>query len=620
MKIFSLKVFFILMLLVFLFPKDIMAQENVTSCSNRYVTLVNPVRGKALWIDKTINTLKNQYELAKQYNVPATWLLQFDVLGDKDLLGEIGKFNAVQELGVFLEVSPLLAEQARVIYPHSVTWYSPKAVFLSGYSQSDRRRLIDKLFTQFKLKFGFYPKSVGAWWIDSFSLNYLKEKYDIKAAMIVADQKTTDNYGVWGQWWGVPYYPAKANVLVPASSLDNKLNVVVTQWAQRDPLLSVGDGPKYSNYSLQANDYIRQRKDTSYFDQLSKIYLDCQNPVGQITVGLETGIESVGYLNEYKNQLGSLQKNKSLRFVTMSEFADRFGAAFADFPIKSTITKQDSVWNMTSQERFNAKLGEKIIYNQMIAFPDFFIKDESKFLDRRLPFQNEQKSVNWFPWFLIVSLGLLVFAISKKIIKVWLISVLFAVVAFGLIFRSYYQMGWKVYLGPQLPYLDIFQIALILVSFGLIWLVNKSSITRKGLLNLWLLPFTFGMDFIVQAIRVSSISGRYYLGFAPDALRFIGVSIKPFTGINFINQDFPSYISAAFLRVNFENLWSNSVKALLLYPLLHIFLAVIFSLILVRLPRKIQTVALVVLLLLFLLQVNNIFSADPRQVSPILLQ
>lgn len=619
MKNFSLSLFIIFTFLLFLLPRSLMAQEGI-SCSNRYAILVNPVRGRDLWIDKTINPLKNQYELAKQYGVPVTWLLQYDVLEDEKLLSEIKKFNSIQELGVFLEVSQSYAEQARVIYPYAVPWFSPQAVFLSGYSQSERRRLIDKLFTEFKSKFSFYPKSVGAWWIDSYSLNYMKEKYNIKSAMIVADQKTTDNYGVWGQWWSVPYYPAKANVLTPADSLENKLNVVIIQWAQRDPLLAFGGGPAYSNYSLQANDYIRQKKDTGYFNQLANVYLDCKNPLGQITVGLETGIESVGYLEEYKNQLEDLKKKNGLVYVTMSDFADRFASVFAELPKQYMIRHQNSVWDLDPQKRANQLLGDVIYYDQEISFADYFVKDTAKFLDRRLQKESIQKNIRWFPWFLLTSLMLLIFAYRQKLTIVWMVSMLFVLGAYGPILRSYYQMGWRIYFGPQLHYLEIFQSMLILVSFGTIWFISRLGIMKRSVLSLWVLAFIFGLDFFVQAVRASFISGRYYVGFAIDALRFVGLSFKPVTSINLINQDFPSYLSAAFLRINLDSMWGSWIKALLVYPLVHIILGLVLAVLLIKLPSSLQRLIVIILLALFILQTANIFRADPYQVSPILLQ
>lgn len=608
--------FFLIVFIIFIFPRNLTAYENITNCNNRYAILVNPVRARDLWIDKTVNPLKNQYSLVKQYNFPVTWLLQYDVLNDEELLKEVKNFNSFQELGVFLEVSEDYAREARVIYPHAVPWFNPGAVFLSGYSQSERRSLIDKLFTEFKAIFGFYPKSVGAWWIDSYSLQYMKDKYNIKTTMIVADQKTTDNYGVWGQWWGLPYYPSKANILTPASSLSNKQDIVVIQWAQRDPLLAFGEGTTFSNYSLQANDYTERGQDTSYFKKIVDVYLDCNNQFGQVTVGLETGMEGYKSFDEYQNQLQILYQIPNLQFVTMSQFAVDFKKLFPDYQKQASISLEESTFNLTSTLRSNQYFKEEINYNQAISFADYFVKDNAKFLNRQLPSKILQKDIIWFPWFLLISLGLLIISIKKSLVKVWFISSLFSLAAFGLPLRSFYQNGWQVYFGPSMPNLAFIQVLLILVSFVVILLIQ--SLRNK--INLWLLPLVFGFDFILQLIRVSSISGKYYIGFGVDALRFIGISIKPAFTVNFINQDFPSFIAAAFLRINFDHLWNNIFLALGLYPFVHILTAIFLSWLLNRLPSRWQRLAIGLLITLFLLHLRSVFYADPRLVVPVLLQ
>ena len=183
------KIKFILFLLAvfsFVFGGSIFASD--FNCDNRYVTLINPIRGRNLWIDKSITPLQDQYQEINKYNFSASWLLQYDALTDDELIGFINNnFGDNQELGVFLEISPDLARAGRVIYPHGVAWYDPQAVFLSGYFPKDREKMIDVLFVKFEEKFGYFPKSVGAWWVDSYSLEYMKEKYDIQSVLIVAD-------------------------------------------------------------------------------------------------------------------------------------------------------------------------------------------------------------------------------------------------------------------------------------------------------------------------------------------------------------------------------------------------------------------------------------------------
>lgn len=585
------------------------------NCDNRYLTLVNPVRGRSLWNDKSLNPIKDQYNLINTDNLPATWLLQYDVLSDEELLKTIKGFDAKQELGVFLEVSPKFADEARVIYPLGMPWFYPNVVLLSAYSQTERRKLIDKLFTEFKNSFGFYPKSVGAWWIDSYSLNYMKEKYGIKAAMIVADQLTTDRYGVWGQWWGVPYYPSKANILTPAASLEQKQNVVMVQWAQRDPLQAYGESPKYSNYSLQANDYIRQGKDTKYFQNLTNIYLDCQNKLGQITVGLETGIESVGYINEYKNQLDYLKQQKNIRPVTMSQFADYFALVYPDFPKEETLSYQNSVWSLTIKRRTNSLLGDATYYQPQIAFSDYFLPDKNSFLDRRLISENKQKDIPYYPYFILAAILLGVVSTAGSKTKLFLISFLTALLSFGLIFRSFYQYGWAVYYGPVVSYLPLVQIGLIIAPFVLLSLIQKICSGRIPL-YFWLWPLTYGFDLLLQSIRLTILSGSYYLGLLVDPLHFVGVVFSKGIQLRFINQDLPAYQAAALLKIGMEKIWENLWVYLLIYPVVHLLLAIVIAWLLFRLPR-IKKLIIIMLSLLAFGYLISLWQADPRTVLPL---
>ena len=346
------KIFIVITFVLFSFlllPKTVLADS--ISCPNRYLTLIYPVRDRSLWSDKSLNPIIQQYTDVKKYSFAATWLLQYDTFNDQDLTNEIKSFDSKQEKGVFLEVSKKLAADANVIYPEGVRWSDPGAVFLSAYSQSDRIRLIDQIFSKYKTVYGVYPKSVGAWWIDSYSLNYMVKKYGVKSVLICADQKVTDSYGIWGQWWGFPYKPSKANILVPASKTNNMENTVVLQWAQRDPILAYGGVGQFSRYSLQANDYVVVGKDINYFKQLTSQYLDCKNSLGQITVGLETGMESLREPVEYERQLDYLSTISSLNIVTMRDFAANYSKVYKINPDNIFFGTENAEWKMTTGYR-----------------------------------------------------------------------------------------------------------------------------------------------------------------------------------------------------------------------------------------------------------------------------
>jgi len=611
------KVFIILFLYVsvLVYVPKVFA-ESTAECGNRYLTLVNPIRSRNLWSDKSLKPIQDQYKLVKENGLAATWLVQYEVLSDQELIKEIKNFDQRQEVGVFLEVSKIFGDDSRVIYPYDAEWYKPKAIFLSGYSQSERRRLIDNLFEKFRSEFNYYPKSVGAWWIDSYSLNYLKEKYNIKAAMIVADQRITDNYGVWGQWWGIPYYPSKANILTPASNLKNKQDVAIIQWAQRDPILAYGSD---SSFSLQANDYTLLGQNTDYFKKLVNLYLDCENQLGQVTVGLETGMESTRFLPEYENQLKALAQIGNLKDVTMNEFADRFSKVYPTFPKKATLSYGDSVWELTTGSRLNNKLGDLVKYDQDRSFKDYFLADKSNFLDRQLVSELAGKvKESYFPWFIVASLVLLFFSYRKKILKVWVASSLISIAAFGLILRSDYQYGWVVYYGAVVPKIVPVQVAIVVSSFAFIWLLTGlSRLKYLGNRNfLMLLVLSFGLDELLNILRVSLIEGRYYFGFMLDSLRFIGITFsKPFEFI-FVNKDFPAYQAVALLKFDFTKIWDNLAFTFILYPLAHILVAILLGIFIYRFPIKMRIIIFCLLGILLALYINDILRADPRIIRP----
>jgi hypothetical protein len=369
----------------------------IVATEGKYVTVVNPVRSRELWKDKSLKPIEDQYGAINNLGLKATWLIQNDVLDDQELINKIKNFDQKQELGVFLEISKNLADKSRIYFDEQRPWYDPGVVFLSGYSQSERKRLIDTMMNDFKTTFGYLPKSAGAWWIDGISQQYLENKYGIKTIMIVADQKTTDNYGVWGQWWGVPYHPDPKNILVPGNS-----KTVVIQWAQRDlEKAYAGVGPKISNYSDQANDYTSLGLDINYFKKLANIYLEA----GQLTVGLETGMESVGQEMEYEKQLKWLVDNK-IKSVTMSEFSDIYGSKN---PEKVTLGE----WVLTPEYRENKTLGERTDYLKGMVFKDYFDKDEANFLNRVYTKNNLVDSFR-IPWMGIIGGILLLLIVVSK--------------------------------------------------------------------------------------------------------------------------------------------------------------------------------------------------------------
>lgn len=366
---------------LFLWPTETLAQGKTF---NQFVNIVNPVRISSYTKDSKAS-LEAQYQQVKKRQLPATWLLTYDATLDSGIVSVAKNMNQFQELGIFLEVTEALAKDSDVIYNKTDSWHRANSIFLSGYTQADRIRLIDTSFEKFKGNFGYYPKSVGGWWVDSFSLGYMKEKYKITANLGVADQFSTDGYQVWGQYFGVPFYPSKFHAGIPARTLANKLDIATLQWAPRDPLDGYGRGPA-SLFSTQ--DYFTINLSDEYFKKLIDLYTRSQtNKFGQITVGLEGDLNPEAYDAQFSRQLDiilDLKKQNIVDIVTMKDFANFYKLNFPTVSPSQIIETDDL-------------LGKKIkaIWYQSPALRVHLTYDyetsRTKILDLRFYFDNFQE-------------------------------------------------------------------------------------------------------------------------------------------------------------------------------------------------------------------------------------
>jgi len=338
-KSLSLVVCFILLII---FPRQASASN-----PNRFINIVNPVR-ISNYTNNIEESIVTQYEVMKTYGLSGTWLLTDDVINSSGAFNALKKFSSNQELGIFLEVTPSFSKRAGVNYNKSDSWFRAKSLLLVGYSQAERIKLIDTVFEDFKGKFGYYPTSVGAWWIDSHSLSYIKSKYNITANLGCSDQFITDGYGIWGQYWSLPFYPSKFHSAFPASDINNKLDIVTIQWAPRDPLNGYVKGSLYSS-----QDYLTLGLDDSYFGKLINLYMETKyNSFGQITVGLEGDLspDIYKYKTGFKSQMKIVMdtsRNEGVQVVTMKQFSDWYRKQFPGLTPTEVIETNDLLGTKT---------------------------------------------------------------------------------------------------------------------------------------------------------------------------------------------------------------------------------------------------------------------------------
>lgn len=332
-------IFWILIFIPFVIPQNNIAFAQKTS--NSFISIVNPVR-ISLYTKNSGKSIKAQYEQIKNRDLPATWLITFDVLTNEEALNSLKEFDRKQELGIFMEVSKASAKAANVMYNQTDSWHRSNSLFLSGYSQKDRIKFIDSAFLKFKEEFGYYPVSVGAWWIDSFSLDYMARKYKITANLNVSDQLGTDGYHVWGTYWSSPYYPRLNNAGMPANDSANKIDVVTLRWAPRDPLNGYKSPDERESTRFSTQDYFTIGLGHDYFESLLRLYTN--RDFGQITIGLEGDFPPEVYSKDFSAQLSIAQKLEEegkIRFSTMKDFATLYKKEYPNFSPPLLIETDD---------------------------------------------------------------------------------------------------------------------------------------------------------------------------------------------------------------------------------------------------------------------------------------
>lgn len=204
------------------------------------LNIVNFIRGVEPRCEMDLVTpVRKQIELAKKHGLKTTFLLQYDALIDStytDML--FGLNDEMIEIGVWFEVVQPLCEKAGIRWEGRYPWdWHAHCGFSVGYTEAEREKLIDILFSDFRAKFGYYPRSFGAWAFDAHTLRYAADKYGLDAACNCKDQWGTDGYNMWGGYYGQGYYPSKNNVFAPAQLPDNMIGVPVFRMLGSDPVL-----------------------------------------------------------------------------------------------------------------------------------------------------------------------------------------------------------------------------------------------------------------------------------------------------------------------------------------------------------------------------------------------
>lgn len=186
-----------------------------------------------------INTVNRELELCQKYEFPCTFLLQYDALIRQDYQEIFRNTDCDLELGIWIEIVKPLTEACGIPWRGrpGMDWdWHVNPGFLMAYTQAQREQLCDEIMEKFREIYGHYPKLVGSWLLDSYSMDYMSRKYELTAFVVCREQWGVDAYTLWGGYYNQGYYASKKNMLSPAQSSDCQIPVPVFRMLGIDPV------------------------------------------------------------------------------------------------------------------------------------------------------------------------------------------------------------------------------------------------------------------------------------------------------------------------------------------------------------------------------------------------
>ena len=208
-----------------------------------FIRLLEP-RDSAITRDVLFQTVASQIRLMRENHLGGTFLLQYDALMNphyQQLLKALPDSNF--EIGAWWEITQPHVERAGLHWRGRYPWdWDANVDFSTGYTPAEREKLVDVYMEDFKKIYGHYPASVGSWFIDSYTLDYMYRKYGIVATCNCKDQIGTDGYTLWGGYWNQAYYPSLKNAYMPAQTSAGQLPVPVFRMLGSDPVRQYESG------------------------------------------------------------------------------------------------------------------------------------------------------------------------------------------------------------------------------------------------------------------------------------------------------------------------------------------------------------------------------------------
>ena len=312
--------------------------------------------------DESLAIFKFQQDSAHAFGLKCTIQITYASLFSKEAIDVALDYHKKygDEIGLTLLGLPCPEFKAK---------YKTEDFCLWMFSDETKKEIIDDVFGKFYEVFGFYPESTSCYFLDAFSINYIKEKYpSVKCAVATCWEEGPKAYHTCNNSWYTfmdggpwnPWIPSKINSHVPAKSKEDDSGIVAIPHLSRD-LLACFDG-NGSNFGTHPQNVLRGMIYYKDGDNIEYPYLynliDQYHHLGKYNNGFSYNMMYVGpgwlnqkgrwecpyellaksYLDAMK-YYGEMKKRGELLDLTMSEFADYYRGCHKDY-----LDSENALW------------------------------------------------------------------------------------------------------------------------------------------------------------------------------------------------------------------------------------------------------------------------------------
>ncbi|MBP3319181.1 MAG: hypothetical protein J6K94_04160 [Ruminiclostridium sp.] len=304
--------------------------------------------------DESLDIFRFQQETAHKYGLKTTIQITYASLFSDEIVSIAKEHHEKYGDEIALSLLGLPCKQFK-------EKYRTEDFCIWMFDKETKKEIVDDAFGLFHEKFGFWPESTGSYFLDAFTINYIKERYpSVKCAVATCWEEGPKAYHTCNNSWYTfmdggpwnPWIPSKVNSHCPAADAGDDSGIVAIPHLSRD-LMACFDG-NGSNFGTHPQNVLRGM---IYYDDAGSIeypYLynlvDQYRHLARYNEGYAYNMMFVGpgWLNKngrweapyellaksYDDGMkyyGKLKAEGKLTDMTMAEFADFYRACHPDY-------------------------------------------------------------------------------------------------------------------------------------------------------------------------------------------------------------------------------------------------------------------------------------------------